>query len=324
MTPILRTAAAATGLVLGAAALTACGSSPTGDDELTVVASTNVWGSVAQAVAGDFVQVESIIEDPSADPHSYEASPADAAALIDASLVVYNGGGYDHFVDDVVAGDTDQRSVAAFDLFEDGAHAGESHDHGTDDHDHGTDDHDHDHGHSHGAVNEHVWYDPATAIAVAHAVADNLAALDPANAEAYERNAMSFESGMAAVTDITGEIAQNHPGARVAQTEPIAQYLIEGAQLTDATPEEFQNAIENGTDPSPTSIAAARGLIGDGSVEALVYNIQTEDRVTQDLRAVAEQAGVPVVEVTETLPEGVDYIRWQTEAAQSLATALDR
>jgi zinc/manganese transport system substrate-binding protein len=31
---------------------------------------------------------------------------------------------------------------------------------------------------------------------------------------------------------------------------------------------------------------------------------------------------VPVVEVTETLPEGLDYIQWQTQTAESLANAL--
>ena len=57
-------------------------------------------------------------------------------------------------------------------------------------------------------------------------------------------------------------------------------------------------------------------------MQALVYNVQTQDRVTQDVRATAESAGLPVVEVTETLPEGLDYIQWQTNTAESLAAAL--
>src|SRR6266436_2689126 len=69
-----------------------------------VVASTDVWGSVASAVAGDHATVKSIVNSAVDDPHSFEASPADAAAITDASLVVYNGGGYDHWVDDVLSG----------------------------------------------------------------------------------------------------------------------------------------------------------------------------------------------------------------------------
>jgi zinc/manganese transport system substrate-binding protein len=63
-------------------------------------------------------------------------------------------------------------------------------------------------------------------------------------------------------------------------------------------------------------------LITDKQVKAVVYNTQTQDKVTEDVRATAEAAGVPVVEVTETLPEGLDYIQWQTNTAQALAKAL--
>lgn len=120
-----RLPAAAVGLSLTAVlTLTACGSdnaTDTAAGPLTVVASTNVWGSVAQAVAGDKVEVTSIITEPSSDPHSFETSPSDAAKVSDASLVVYNGGGYDPFVEDVLSsngGNSDQRTVNAFDLLE--------------------------------------------------------------------------------------------------------------------------------------------------------------------------------------------------------------
>ena len=58
---------------------------------LTVVTSTNVYGSIAQAVGGDRVSVESLITDPAADPHSYESTPADAATVAGALVVVLNG-----------------------------------------------------------------------------------------------------------------------------------------------------------------------------------------------------------------------------------------
>src|SRR4051812_5544184 len=51
----------------------ATGSAATTGATLSVVASTNVWGSVAQSIAGDHAIVTSIISDPSADPHSYQA-----------------------------------------------------------------------------------------------------------------------------------------------------------------------------------------------------------------------------------------------------------
>ncbi|WP_430330781.1 metal ABC transporter solute-binding protein, Zn/Mn family [Rhodococcus sp. ACT016] len=311
----LRSVAAAIGVALAAVALTACGRSPDADGQIRVVASTNVWGSVAQAVAGDRVEVTSIIAEPSADPHSYEASPTDAAKITDASLVILNGGGYDQFVEDVLDSSAALRAkptVDAFELYETRTGApGDT-----------ADSHDHD-GHDHGSVNEHVWYDMPTVDAAANAIAEQLGKLDPEGADTYTRNAEAFRTQLRGASETTAAIASAHRDAPVAQTEPIAHYLVQAASLNDLTPPAFTNAVENGTDPSPASIAETRQLFTDKKVRTLVYNVQTEDKVTRSIRKAAEDAGIPVVEVTETLPEGMDFVEWQTRTAQSLADALN-
>ncbi|QCQ93595.1 metal ABC transporter solute-binding protein, Zn/Mn family [Rhodococcus sp. SGAir0479] len=308
---VFRSAAATIGAALAAVTLTACGSSPDADGPLRVVASTNVWGSVAQAVAGDRLEVTSIVTEPSADPHSYEASPSDAARISDADLVVLNGGGYDQFVEDVLDSTGAKPTVDAFDLYEErtGTHAAES------DEEHA--------GHSHGAANEHVWYDMPTVDATANAIAEQLGKLDPDGADVYTRNAETFRDRLRGVSETTAAIAAAHRDAPVAQTEPIAYYLLEAAKLKDLTPPAFTGAVENGTDPSPASIAETRQLFSDKKVRVLVYNAQTEDKVTESIRQNAEAAGTPVVEVTETLPEGMDFVQWQTRTAQTLADALN-
>nr|WP_229746175.1 zinc ABC transporter substrate-binding protein [Rhodococcus trifolii] len=300
-------------------ALAGCSSSdaPASSGGVNVVASTNVWGSVAQAVVGDKGTVTSIIADPSADPHSYEASPSDSAKVSEASLVVYNGGGYDQFISDILDAGADKPSVDAFSQL-DADHSG--HDHS--DEPATTDAADSHAGHDHTGVNEHVWYDPEVAAATAEAIAAELGKIDPDNAATYTANAETFHDQIHDITDVTARIAAEHPDAPVAQTEPIAHYLLEGAQSMDLTPADFEDAIEEGNDPSPASIAAARDLFTGKQVRALVYNTQTEDSVTQNIRTVAEQNDVPVVEVTETLPEGMTYVQWQTKAAEDLEAAL--
>ncbi|WP_230594716.1 metal ABC transporter solute-binding protein, Zn/Mn family [Rhodococcoides fascians] len=319
---------AALGLTCAAAlTLSACSSSDPASTEsapatpvdgpITIVASTNVWGSVAEAVAGDLATVTSIISDPSADPHSYEASPADAAAVSESSLVVYNGGGYDQFIEDILGSEgKDVPSVDAFTLLDD------SHDHDSEPTSDATAEPTTDDGHSHGEVNEHVWYNAEVAAHTAEEIADKLGQLDPDNAAQYTANAEAFHEQVHAITDVTAQIAADFPNVPVAQTEPIAHYLIEESGLDDRTPEDFKDSIEEGNDPSPASIAATRDLFTSKSVRALVYNIQTEDAVTQDIRSTSEAAGIPVVEVTETLPAGMTYIEWQTKAATDLRAAL--
>ncbi|MEC3913718.1 metal ABC transporter solute-binding protein, Zn/Mn family [Nocardia sp. CDC160] len=300
------------------ATLTACGSSKD-SDRLTVVASTNVWGDITKAVAGPDVHVESIISDPKVDPHSFEVSPADAAKITDAKLVVYNGGHYDEFIDKAIAG-KNTKTVNAVSIASEG------------DHDHDGVGHENTAaapepakseaaGHSH-ETNEHVWYDVHQVGHIAEHIADALGEIDPAHKQAYADRAAAFAAKLAPIEAVTAKIAAEHPNQPVLQTEPLAAYLLTAAKADDKTPHAFQEAIEQGTDPAPADVAAVRDLLSTKQVRALVYNTQTEDKLTQDLRATADKSGVAVVEVTETLPAGKDYVTWMTDNANALAKAL--
>jgi zinc/manganese transport system substrate-binding protein len=286
-------------VAVGAVALAAAGcSSQSGgaSDHATasVVASTDVWGSVAAAVAGDHAEVTSIVTGANVDPHSFEVTPSDAAKLTDATLVVYNGGGYDHWVDDVLADHRDVPAVDAYSLLQAGA----------------------------APANEHVFYDLTVAKAVATDVADKLAGTDAAHAADYRRNAEEFNRRADGIVQVERAIAQSHPGAAVVSTEPVAFYLLRAAGVTDRTPGAFANAVEEGDDPAPADVAAVLDLITNRQVSALVSNPQTETPATKQIEAAAQQAGLPIVTVTETLPAGTDYLTWQRQTAEQLAGRL--
>lgn len=266
------------------------------DGSPTVIASTDVWGSVAQAVAGDHAEVKSILNSTVDDPHSYEASPADAAEIADASLVVFNGGGYDHWVDGVLA---DNPNVARIDAYSALPAAEEQ-------------------------PNEHVFYDIATVEAVATQIADRLAGIDAANADAYRANAAKFGDSAAEILTSERAIGQAHPGVSVVATEPVAHYLLVNAGITDKTPKGFAEATEQDTDPAPADLAAMLDLINSHQVSALLYNPQTETAVTIQLRDAANAASVPIVDITETLPANTDYLTWQRQTVQQLAAQLDK
>ncbi|MGV0644852.1 zinc ABC transporter substrate-binding protein [Mycolicibacterium sp. XJ879] len=277
--------------------LAGCTQPPAEDDgNVTVVASTDVWGSVADAVAGEHATVTSIVTGTVADPHSFQTTPADAAAITDASLVVYNGGHYDHWVDEVLADNPDVATVDAYSLRAD----------------------------PRPSANEHVFYDPATARVVAARIADRLAESDPDNADAYRANAAAFGAGADAILASERAIGQAHPDASVVATEPVAHYLLANAGITDKTPEGFTNAIEEDADPAPADLATMLDLITNREVAALLFNPQTETPVTKQLHQAATRASVPVVTVTETLPEDTDYLTWQRETVEQLASQLDK
>jgi zinc/manganese transport system substrate-binding protein len=265
--------------------------------KIAVVASTNVWGSVVQAVGGDQVDVKAILNDPSADPHSYQSSATDATALKNAKLAVYNGGGYDDFFTKLVTeSGQDARKIVTFELS--GKPEG---------------------------TNEHVWYDLPSVKKVADKVAEELGAIAPDRKDAFLANAKTFDTRIDELVAKTEQIGKAKPGQKVVVTEPVADLLLETAGVQNVTPEEFSEAIEEETDPPAAAIAETSGLVQNKQVAALVNNEQTETPVTNQLNDAAKSAGVPIVQVTETLPEGVTgYLDWMTKQVDALSGALTK
>ena len=277
--------------------LTGCGSGASSHPRAaTVVASTDVWGSVARTVAGGHVSVKSILNSADVDPHTYEVTADEAAAIADAALVVYNGGGYDPWVDDVLAGHPGIASVDAYSSIKFPGHKR--------------------------APDEHVFYDVDVAKAVAAEIADRLATIDPAHANEYRFNASEFGRDTDSITRSEHAIAAAHPRAGVIATETVAYYLLTASGLVNRTPATFTTATENGDDPSPADMASVLDMINDRQVAALLINPQTATAATRDLQVAARQAGVPVTDVTETLPAGADYLTWQRATVDRLAAAL--
>ncbi|MBE9374108.1 zinc ABC transporter substrate-binding protein [Saccharopolyspora sp. HNM0983] len=319
-----RTGTAVAVLVAAALAASACGTGQDGggaDGKVQVTTSTNVWADVVRAVGGDAVEVTPLITDTAADPHSYESSPRDAADVADADLVVHNGGGYDEFMDRILAADDPKPTVQAF-SDEDGGEQqgapGEGHEHA---HAHGSNEHGGEHEHAHGS-NEHVWYDLHVVHEVGDRIADELAQLRPAEGQRFHDSATEFTRQIGGLEQQVGEIAEAHRGKQVIVTEPVAQYLIDSAGLQDSTPPSFVDAIESETDPSAAAVAQIQDAVRSGQAAAVIHNPQTETPVTRDVRESAQQRGIPVVEMTETLPEGRSYVDWMGGQITALRDAL--
>lgn len=295
----MRALVAAGAAALLTVAVAGCSQEQKGPDSdqasVNVVASTDVWGSVASAVAGDHATVTSIVTGTVADPHSFEASPSDAANISDASLVVFNGGHYDHWVEEVLASNPDVPTVDGYSLLAP----------------------------SQQPANEHVFYDLGTVKAVAGSIAEKLGESDAAHAADYTANAERFGQELDTIAAAQRAVGQAHPGASVVSTEPVAYYALRNAGITDKTPETFADAVEEGDDPSPADVAAMLDLVNDRQVSAVVVNTQTETSATKQISEAARQASLPLIEVTETLPEGLDYLSWQRATVDEIATQLD-
>jgi zinc/manganese transport system substrate-binding protein len=294
------------------------GGAPGDAATLHIVASTNVYADIATTIAGDAAEVTAIIHDTAQDPHEYEATSRDALALADADLVIVNGGGYDEFMHTLLeAHDNHAVVLDAVELSGLAPEDDADHDHAEDE----TEGDDHDH-HDHGEFNEHVWYSLDAMAALADELASRLGELDAADADTFAANAAAFVSGLDELAQRASGIAEAHGGAHVAITEPVPLYLLEAAGLANATPEEFSEAVEEGTDVPALVLQDVIELVSDGTVAFLAYNEQTVGPQTEEVLAAAQDAGTPVVSFTELLPEGLDYLSWMGANLDAVEAAL--
>ncbi|MGY4540285.1 zinc/manganese transport system substrate-binding protein [Arthrobacter sp. UYNi723] len=280
-----------------------------------VVASTNVYGDIAAIIGGDKVNVTSIITKTSQDPHSYEATAQDRLLVSKAELVIENGGGYDAFLHKMADDSNIVTAVEVAGLAPEEAHAetspsvSESAD---------------EHAHEPGAFNEHAWYSLDAMGKLADSLAAKLGELEPGSAALFTSNAATFKAGVDGLAGKLAALKANGTGAAVAVTEPVPLYLLEAAGLENKTPADYTAAIEEGSDVPPAALKAATDLAGSKDIRFLAYNAQTEGPQTQALKKAAEAAGVPVIDFSETLPEGKTYLQWMTDNVDNVSKVLEK
>jgi zinc/manganese transport system substrate-binding protein len=154
------------------------------------------------------------------------------------------------------------------------------------------------------------------------AISDELSTLSPDAAATFAANAATLTSQLQALETRASALADTVAGAGVAITEPVPMYLLSASGFTNVTPEAFSEAIEEGTDVSPTVLQQTLDIFADGTATALVYNEQTTGPETEKVLAAAENNGVAVVPVTETMPADSDYVGWMGDNLTALEAAV--
>jgi zinc/manganese transport system substrate-binding protein len=300
---VVRTAALSLALATATALLaTACSSATaagnTGSSAgIQAIGAENEYANVIQQIGGKYVQVTAIMSNPNTDPHTFEASPAVAREISNASLIVQNGVGYDTWASDIekAVPASSRKIVDVQQLL----------------------------GLPDSTPNPHLWYNPTTMPKVATAIAIALAAIQPAHASYFKANAAKFTQSLSAWTQAIAAFKAAHPGTPVATTEPVADYMLQAAGADNMTPWAFQADIMNGTDPSPQNVAAEKALFTQHKVKVFLYNQQVTDTLTDSFIDLAHANGVPVVGVYETMPTpGYDYQTWMTAEVNALDKAV--
>jgi zinc/manganese transport system substrate-binding protein len=265
--------------------------------KIQVVAAENFWGSIAAQVGGDHVHVTSIIVNPDTDPHSYEATSADARTVASANYVIFNGVGYDPWVRQML----DANPVSGRQELEIGKFLGKQE-----------------------GDNPHFWYNPDYVTQVANQITSDLKQLDAADASYFDQQKQQFlTTGLQGYHNLINTIKQKYQGTPVGATESIFAYLAPALGLNLITPPDFMKAISEGTEPTAADKATFDQQVTQKLIKVFVYNSQNATPDTDTLKAKAQQEGIPIVAITETLDPGTaSFQEWQSAQLQSLEQAL--
>jgi len=283
------------------AALSACGGSsasvdatvPAADPDTTVpavvdraviVATNSVLQAFVQMVVGDSAEVLTVIPD-GKDPHDFEPSAQDIAALNSADLIVQNGLDFEHGVEDAI--DTAEKAgVSVWTLTDHVTLIGED---------------------------PHVFTDPLTMAGAVDALATAVTGLEGVAADPASARSQLDAAASAARTSIK---ALGAGKCRLVTDHDALAYFAErfGCTVVGAVIPSFSSAAE----ASARDLEAVRKAAG--SVKAIFMEEGAPDAV---IRQVADELGIKLVELRiHALPSDGSYTGYVTALAESITEAL--
>jgi zinc transport system substrate-binding protein len=237
-------------------------------------------------VGGEHVSAGNLTP-PAAEPHDLELSPAQVREVGEADVVVHLSG-MTAAIDDAIAARqpehvVDTAEAAGLESGPNGAGAPAA---------------------DSAALDPHFWLDPIRLASVGHQVADELAVVDPDNADDYAANAAALEVELEALDQEYAAGLQACAGATLVVSHEAFGYLAERYGLVQVG----ISGIDPEAEPSPARLREVRSIVEERGVETLFFEVLVSPKVTQTL---ADDLGVgaAVLDPIEgRTDEGADYL----------------
>jgi len=252
------------------ALLSACAPTPASTGGLRVVAVESFLRDIAQNVAGDRLEVETLIP-VGGDAHEYQLTPQDTATITSSQVFIVNGLGYEEWLKETLNNVGGQRIVivATAGLSPNPDPAGE-----------------------HVDGDPHMWMNPMNVVQYVENIRDGLSQADPDGGEFYAANADAYIAGLNELDQwIRDEVAGLPAGKRLLVTNHDALgYFSEayGFEVIGAV----IPGVTNEASPSAREMAALIETIKSSGAPAIFLDISEN----QDLaRQIAAESGAKVV-----------------------------
>lgn len=302
-------------LMLMAACQPAAPRSTEGARQLWVVATTSIVGDVVRQIGGEAIALTVLLQ-PGVDPHTFQASPQEAARVAEADAIFAVGAGYEVFLDPLLreAGGRALRVELAEGIplraFEAGtkedAHEGNEAEH------------------AHGPVDPHVWLDPQNVITWTFTIERTLSRLDPGRADVFRKNAEAYRAELRALDEwIQGQVTQIPPERRLLVTDhQVFGYFAHRYGFTQVGV--LLPGVTTAAQPSAQEIARLEEMIRARGIRAIFISRTVNPALAQ---RVAEDTGTRLVRLyveslSEPGGEADSYLKLMRYNVQAIVEAL--
>ena len=275
-------------LALFAVVLSGCSNNKKESSGIKIVTTTNVYSDIAKNIVGKYGTAIAIIQKSSVDPHDFEPTTADAKNLSSANIVVSNGLGYDEWMNKLASSVDKKPLLVGEDLM--GLKKGD---------------------------NPHIWHNLSMPTKYVNYLVKHLSKLDKKHAKYFKKNGQEY---LAKINNIK-KLAQSIDGKNkkpVFVSEPVFDYALQeaGYKIGD---KDFEEAVENETDPSPKMVNKMINEIKEKKIAFFVNNTQASSSTVNTFVKLAKKNNIPVLNVRETIPDQITYLKWMQDNYQKLA-----
>jgi len=278
----------------------------TSNGRLQVTASFYPLAEFARQVGGDNVSVTTLVQ-PGVEPHDYDPTPRDVAAMYTSKVFIYNGAGLETWIPRLQAELSQQGVIVvkasagitylAASGDEAGAEAGT-------------------------ATDPHVWMAPELAIQEVTAIRDAFMQADPAHRQTYEANATRYIKSLSSLdSDFRAglahcqsrEIVTSHQAFRYLATA----YNLQTLSIAGLSPDD---------EPSPQKLAQVADFVRQHHVRYIFFEALVSPKLSQ---TIAQETGAQTIAFNplegltqQQIASGQTYVSVQQANLQALRTAL--
>lgn len=302
-------------LVIGSL-LTGCGKeeiSPVADGKVNVIVSVYPLEDFAKKIGGEHVHVTNMIP-PGVEAHDFELTPKDMERITKADVFVYNGAGFESWIDQVVKNldkgkTTVVESTKGIKLLS----AKENHD---EEEGHKEDEH------NHGDYDPHVWLDPIRAKEQAENIKEGLVKADPDHKADYEKNYQKLVGDLAVLHQEYEELIQKAKKKEIVVSHSAFNYLanrygLEQIAITGISPSQ---------EPSPKELKQIIETVKEHQVKYILFETLVSSKVADVVKREVNAEALtlnPLEGLTkEEVAQGADYFSVMRKNKENLAKAL--